>query len=512
MDLKRYLFLLTGAFGLLRFGFAAGPGSWLTESGSPYTFENAGKTSFVFPSADYKEWSIFNASSTASEREREYTVSQADDEEGPGMLRFNEGLMADERAWLSLGISKTDGTTPEPIEIVPTANGTLRVDSFSAKVRFEYSDVPPEVGLDTLGKEDVCHLLKMYPSYSASLPTSGLLPSYVAAKLGICVLSDGHFYISRVTGLSGTATAEDLAFGFCKSKYSYADLGGGTVIIRIEFRSYLGRDATVPHLETVRAYRIFAAKADGTGEVCLSEGLGYRWQMTKDSDYTFDFSSFEEDAECSWLFPLDNAYAIVAAQTGANLDIRGLHTVQQLAFNATDGGFYSAWIATNRKVEDKVSLTGYQVGEFASYLEAPGAAFDTYATWASANSVTLSEYLDTDSDTSGAAFNAFLLNTSPEALAGTTPALSVTGIVTDKDANTVTVTVRGPEGCDITDLPAARLCIRRAATLGEVATAEAQYYDVSPTAQQTLTVVLPYADEDGTEYPFLKACLVPIAQ
>lgn len=505
MDFKRCLFLLTGTLGLLRCGLSVGPGNWLTESGSPYTFENAGKTSFVFPSADYKEWSIFNASSTASEAGNTYYVSQEGDEEGPGMLRFNDANILDEQAWLALGItSAAADTVLTPLSLIPEP-GKLRMDTFSFKLQFAYSDAVPEMD----------DLLQMYASYAGRQPADGALPLFAAAKLGICVLQDGNFYLSRVKSQKGTGTADDLTFEFCNTGVPYSTFNEGPVTIRIEFRTYLGTD---PDDISVRAYRVFAS-AEGIDEVCLSKGLGYKWLITDTSGYTFDFKSFEADDEASWLYAIDNAYALqVALQINPeagyvpNFDFDGLHTVKQVAFNATEGGFYSAWMAVNRPVDDKASLTGYQVGEFASYLKSPGAAFDTYATWASANSVILSEHLDTDSDTSGTAFNAFLLNTSPEALAGTTPALSVTGIVTDKDANTVTVTVRGPEGCDITDLPAARLCIRRAATLGEVATAEAQYYDVSPTAQQTLTVVLPYADEDGTEYPFLKACLVPIAQ
>lgn len=501
MDFKRCLFLLTGTLGLLRCGLSVGPGNWLNpehNSDSPYTFSGAGTPIGLPSAADFKEWSVFNASDAASEDPEEYEITD-------GMLRFNDANILDEQAWLALGIRelKEGASDYSLLELVPEP-GKLRMDTFSFKVQFVYSDAVPEMD----------DLLQMYASYAGRQPTDGVLPLFAAAKLGICVLQDGNFYLSRVKSQKGTGTADDLTFEFCNTGVPYSTFNEGPVTIRIEFRTYLGTGTDdVP----VRAYRVFAS-AEGVNEVCLSAGLGYKWLITGTSGYAFDFSSFEQDEEASWLYAIDNAYALqVALQVDPeigyfpNFDVEGLHTVTQVAFNATAGGFYSAWMAVNRPVDDKASLTGYQVGEFVSYLESPGAAFDTYATWASANSVILSEHLDTDSDTSETAFAAFLLNTSPEVLAGTTPALAVTGIVTDREKNTVTVTVRGPEGCDITELSAARLCIRRAATLSEVATAEARYYDVIP-SQQMLTVVLPYADEDGTEYPFLKACLVPITQ
>lgn len=498
MNSMRYFLLLMGALGLVRCGLSVGPGNWLSpacKSDSPYTFEGSGG-SISFPSSAYKEWSVFNASVETSETAKSYDV--ASDEDGKS-LRFNAANILDENAWLSLGISASNGSDQEPFELLPEG-GKIRFDNFYAKVRFAPSAVCPSI-------ED---LQEMYFTYADrnSDRDSDFPVRPVSAKLGLCVKDDGYFYVLRVyTATDETASAsnsttgeeEAIHYEFVRSPVAYADVGGGTVIIRIEFQTYVGAsEYDLP----VRAYRIWASK-DGINEVCLTEGLGYRWTTTEDLGYSFDFSSFEDGEDCDWLFPMDQAYAIMDTT-----DVSGIDTVQQMAFNATEGAFYSAWMATNPNIADQKALADYTLGAFESYaIPAVSKNFDSYVAWATSNNVDITEFLSTEADTQNA-FDAFLLNVSPDELAETNVALSVTGIVTDQDANTVTITVRGPEGCDITNIPAAKLCVVRAATLGELAAAEPIECIATPTVQQTLTVVLPDADK----YPFMKVCLLPKAE
>lgn len=509
MDSKRYILFLIGTLGLLRCGLAAGPGNWLTPE-SPYTFEGSGD-SINFPSANlYKEWSIFNASIKESEDPKTYLISKDADSDNVG-LRFNEVNKDDTKAWLALGIRDSAGNKlvlqPDPADPSDeTVSGTIRFDNIYAKVRFVPSAELPNLEL----KEGAMDLQEMYASYddrNAILDPDydeSNLPKPVSAKLGLCVKDDGYFYITRVytkpssESTSGSTTGEEdaIKYEFVRSPVAYEDVGGGTVIVRIEFQTYCGSNEgyDLP----VRAYRIWVS-ADGKNELCLSTGLGYRWTTTEGLGYSFDFDTFEEG---DWLFPMDQAYAIMDTTDTSEID-----SIQQLAFNATDGAFYSAWLATNLSIPDQNALSGYTLGAFETYAIPASANFDAYAAWATSNNVNITEFLSTEEGTQ-TAFDAFLLNTSPEVLEETTVALSVTGIVTDADTNTVTITVRGPEGCDITNVPAAKLCVVRAATLGELATAEPVEYTATPTTQQTLTVVLPDADK----YPFMKACLLPKAE
>lgn len=515
MDSKRYILFLIGTLGLLRCGLAVGPGNWLSPactSESPYTFEGSGD-SINFPS---KEWSIFNASIEASEAQQTYQISKEGDADyavvGAGMLRFNDVNKNDTKAWLALGISKTATDAEQtPIELIPDTadgHGKIRFDNIYAKVRFVPSAELPNLAIEE-GAMDLQEMYNSYADRNAVLDSDITeLPKPVSAKLGLCVKDDGYFYITRVytkpssESTSGSTTGEEdaIKYEFVRSPVAYADVGGGTVIVRIEFQTYLGAtEYDVPN----RAYRIWVSAPDGTEEYCLSKGLGYRWTTTEELGYSFDFSSLEADDDCDWLFPMDQAYA-----GRDTIDTAGVDALHQLAFNATEGGFYSAWMATNLSIPDQNALAGYTLGAFESYaVPSASANFDAYAAWATSNNVDITEFLGTSEDTQ-AAFDAFLLNTSPEVLEETTVALSVTGIVTDADTNTVTITVRGPEGCDITNIPAAKLCVVRAATLGELAAAEPVEYTATRTAQQTLTVVLPDADK----YPFMKACLLPKAE
>ena len=483
----------------------AAPGQYLTPActeDAPYTFADVTVASYTFPTIDdYPEWSIYNAGTAASEAPRPYQVAEV---EGAKALCFIPDLADDENAYLSLGIRKTGGTSPLPLPPAATTD-RFRVDNLYAKVKFVPSDEPPTVA----------SLKEMYPSYDESQPVDGNLPMHQAAKLGVCVLQDGYFYISRVMSGKpdhpGTGTPDSLNFDFCKSDYTYAELGGGAVIIRIEFRTFRNSE----NEPTTRAFRIFARKAvDGSQEVCLTKGRGYRWCIEETGSYAFDFSSLEKGDDCQWLYAFDNA---VAAKGDENLLMEGLDSLQQLGFSATAGAFYSAWLEANRQIVAGASLAKtYALGSFAPYVTSEGARFDLYADWARTYNVDLTDYLVQSSsgstlrltasdestvDITEEAFNAFLLDMNPAKEA--TYALTITGIVPAADGS-VTLTVCGPEGSTLAKN--ADVCVRRAAALDGVSSAEALTVPLSLDTAGRATLTLPATD---TPLPFMQAVLVP---
>lgn len=490
----------------------AAPGQYLTPActeAAPYTFADVTEDSFTFPTPDdYPEWSIYNAGALASEAPRTYTV--APDADDIKALCFIPDLADDENAYLTLGIRDTGGSAPLPLVPASTADtddtdDRFRVDNLYAKVKFVPSDEPPTVD----------SLKEMYPSYAKRQPGGGEIPKHQAAKLGVCVLQDGYFYISRVMSgtpsAPGTGTPESLNFDFCRSDYTYAELGGGAVIIRIEFRTFRNSDDE----PTTRAFRIFARNAvDGSEEVCLTKGRGYRWRIKKTGSYAFDFSSLEQDDKCEWLYAFDNA---AAAKGDENLLMEGLDSLQQLGFSATDGAFYSAWLEANRQISAGASLANtYLLGSFAPYVTAEGARFELYADWARTYNIDLTDYLvpstsgtplrlaaseEPTETTTEQAFNAFLLNMDPAVEA--TYALTITGIVPAADGS-VTLTVCGPEGSTLAKN--ADVCVRRAATLDGISGTEALTVPLSIDGAGRATLTLPATE---TPQPFMQAVLVP---
>lgn len=482
----------------------AAPGQYLTPActeAAPYTFADVTEASYTFPKLEtYPEWSIYNAGAPASEAPRTYTV--APDDDGIKALCFIPDLADDENAYLALGIRAEDGTAP--LSLVPAAANRFRFDNLYAKVKFVPSAELP----------DVDSLKEMYPSYAERQPDGGTLPQHQAAKLGVCVLQDGYFYISRVMSGTptnpGTGTPESLNFDFCKSEYTYDDVGGGAVIIRIEFRTF--RNSVDE--STTRAFRIFARNAtDGSPEVCLTKGRGYRWCIEETGSYAFDFSSLEQGDDCQWLYAFDNA---VAAKADLLLSTDGLESLQQLGFSATDGAFYSAWLDNAQIVAGASLANTYLLGSFAPFVTTNGARFELYADWARTYNVDLTDYLvpsaggeplllaasaEPTETTTEQAFNAFLLDMDPAAEA--TYALTITGIVPAADGS-VTLTVCGPEGSTLAKN--ADVCVRRAAALDGISGAEALTVPLSIDAAGRATLTLPATE---TPQPFMQAVLVP---
>lgn len=485
---------------------------WLSPKATeanPYTFLNQKGTTITLPSAAYAGWKVFNATSEAAEVPQDYSVSSAEDKDkvGDGMLRF-QGLDTEGKSYLALGISQSPDGEQNPVSLNPI-EGKLRIDNIHAKVRFvECSETP-----------SIKDLMEMYPSYAESLPTpEGGLPMFTAAKLGICVGDDGYFRVSRVrSGTAdepGTGLPESYTYEFCKSKHAYAEVGGGEVIVRIEFYTYEDE-----YYSYRRAFRIWVKDANGEAnegkEICVTEKLGYPW-LIENGVYQFDFKKLEQG---DWLYAVDDAVASAGgySQTG---DDRGmmeapLDALNHLAFSATDGGFYAAWMSQN-EVDDAATLSTYDTGAFTPFVSTLGAHYDLYVDWASKYNVTLTDWLDNGVQTFSAsttdwtqhAFDAFLLYMDPET--NEALRLRVTGVVPDED--TISFTVVGPEGCNLQDAVtrAARLRIRRAATLAEMATAEAQEYDILFSADgATASITVPKI-EDEVEQPFMQATLVPV--
>lgn len=485
---------------------------WLSPKATednPYTFLNQKGTTITLPSAAYAGWKVFNATSEAAEMPQDYLVSSAEDEDnvGDGMLRF-QGLDTEGKAYLALGISQNPGGEQNPVSL-ESIPGKLRIDNIHAKVRFvECSETP-----------SIKDLMEMYPSYAETKPTPTGLAPFTAAKLGICVGDDGYFRVSRVRSTTAnnpeTGMAEDYDYEFCKSKHAYATVGGGEVIVRIEFYTYEGPDAS----SFRRAFRIWVKDANGEAnegkEICVTEKLGYPWQI-ENGIYQFDFKTVEQG---DWLYAVDDAIAAAGGHSqtgdGRGMMVAPLDALNHLAFSATDGGFYAAWMS-QKVVDDAATLSTYATGAFTPFVSTFGAHYDLYVDWASKYNVTLTKWLDNGVQTFSAsttdwtqhAFDAFLLYMDPET--NEALRLRVTGVVPDED--TISFTVVGPEGCNLQDAVtrAARLRIRRAATLAEMATAEAQEYDILFSADgATASFTVPKI-ENEVEQPFMQATLVPV--
>ncbi len=473
----------------------------------PYTFMDKAGQTYSLPGTQAPGWSVFNAPKAELEDALPYKVVADTDFNNNGMLAFTKETLDNEQTFLALGISeKKDDAIQKPIQMLlpeEEANAhKVREDNLYATVRFvECADLP---------KIDV--LKKMYPSYQASLPNDGFTPVYTAAKLGVCVGPGGYFYVTRViVGEGQSDLPEAYTFEFCKSKVSYNDVGNGAVTIRIKFQTYHGDDGVMGR----RAFCIYAkdAKNPDATEHCLTKGIGYEWAIA-DGEYQFDFASLGKSDEAMWLYAIDDSLAA----SDLTMPENPLMQLNRLAFSATGGGFYEAWMTTGA-AQTTTALAAYDAKQFTPYVEAPGALFSLYTDWATKYNVNLTDYLEAPTggiSTYGAAtedlaehaFDAFLLYMDPET--NEPLRLTVTGLVTEAD--TVSFTVKGPAGCNLRDAVqrAAHLCIRRAADLNTLADAEPEMYDLAFSADGTSASFALPKTEGETELPFMQATLVPV--
>lgn len=436
-------------------------------------------------------WSVLNAADEETQNTAlSYTLGS---DKGGAYLDFSgdaNPLGGLETVYLALGIE--DGNE-NPITMVRKGTSAFRTDNVYAKVRFERSANAPSMD----------DLRTMYPSYPHGNTT-------VAPKLGLYVDADGYFCVSRIRA-GETATQEDTVFEFCTTKVHYTEVSSseGAVVVRVEFQTF----AATEQAPSVRGFRIWVRDAadDAAQETCLTAGLGYRWtQKDETKGYTFDFSSLEADKDCDWF------YAIDSAQMGfdMNMNASALEALNQLAFSATGGGFYSAWLALNGSALTQKTLDDYDFGEFNAFLQ--GNPMDNLVTdWASRYGVDLMQYGTAKTRRFMAAngadrthgFNAFLLDMDPKAQVA--QRLQVTGIVPAANGS-VTLTVRGPEGCVLKNAlhRAGILHVTRAETLEGLATAASEPISVGELAFDggSATMVLPPAG-DGAPLPFIKVTL-----
>lgn len=436
-------------------------------------------------------WSVLNAADEETQNTAlSYTLGS---DKGGAYLDFSaedNPLGGLETVYLALGIEDGNGN---PITMVRKGTSAFRTDNVYAKVRFERSSNAPSMD----------DLRTMYPSYPHGNTT-------VAPKLGLYVDADGYFCVSRIRA-GETATQEDTVFEFCTTKVHYTEVSSseGAVVVRVEFQTF----AATEQAPSVRGFRIWVRDAadDAAQEICLTAGLGYRWtQKDVNLGYTFDFSSLEQGEGCDWF------YAIDSAQMGfdMNMNASALEALNQLAFSATGGGFYSAWLAINGSALTRETLENYDFGEFNDFLQ--GNPMDNLVTdWASRYGVDLMQYATPPGRRLMAAggvdeaydFNAFLLDMDPKAQVA--QRLQVTGIVPAADGS-VTLTVRGPEGCVLKNAlrRAGILHVTRAETLEGLATAASTVVPVDKLTfggnAATLTL-----GGDGAPLPFIKVTLQP---
>ena len=449
------------------------------------------------------EWSVLNAKTEAEQNTPlVYTVT-ADEDGADNYLDFAGGALAgSETLYLALGISQNAAdATQLPIAMTPVAAGQFRIDTVTAKVRFEQSAAAPELD----------DLRALYTSYAQQ----GQPNAAVAAKAALYVDTDNRFCVARARP-DETGSSERVIFDWCQTEVDYASLGGGAVNVRFEFCTFRLTESGVD--VPTRAYRIWVSNpANPTAEVCLTSGLGFPWLSDPDNGYVFDFSTLGTG---DWLYAIDSA-SIAAGQSVADTSVEAINALDklnQLAFSASGGGFYSAQIAQSTASSiDSLDLDAYNTGDFAAYLS-NDAGKTLVQEWALEYGVTLTDYLQPNGarlmaanasdgvDKTAEAFNDFLLYVDPES--GVEHRLRVTGIVPAEDGTTVTLSVRAPEGADLRLAlsKAGELCVTRAETLDGLSGAEPEPLSGSLTFDgDTATVVL----DNATPKPFMKVTLRP---
>ncbi len=535
MNRIRLPLILASALGLTQCIYGAEP-AWLTPL-SPYSFEDdAAGTAYSLPGTDDElaEWSIFNAASEAAEAREAYTIVSEDPDATAGSvpsylaLTPSGAIAKDVTAFLTLGVRDETQTTVDgaptstyaPLKMAPT--GKMRVDTVSVKVRF----VP------TSEKPDTEALKAMYPTYEASTLAGSEAVKPVAIKLGVFVDESGYFCISRARfrskdGTGNTGTSTDYEYEFVRTNYTNAEdsLGDGAVTIRIEFHTY-----AADYENYTRMFRIYAQKSPAgpnDKEVCLTEGLGCPWKILPiegTDQYTYEYD-FTEIGTGDFLPAWDTAVFLQSSEGVSQEAFDTINTLHRIGFSATDGGFYSAEIKTNTDVSSTLALQAYtekniSLAGFEPYVTNPNSvAFSIYTDWATRYNVNLESYLPhlpgattmsvmslTETKDIDYVYNAFLLDMDPEL--DVTQSLSITGL--SPDAETVTMTVRGPTGAQLDNLKAAKLCILRAATPDGLNASDVHtiYPSFAVDTNGDIIFALP-TTVDEQALPFMKVVLVP---
>ena len=449
------------------------------------------------------EWSVLNAPDQETQDTPLSGYTLTPDGTLGSYLDFFAGnpLGSQESVYLALGISQNADGAQVPPEMLGLGSAAFKTDNIFVKARFERSATAPSM-------EDLQEMYAKYADRQAAQSNDG---QAVAAKVGIYVDIDGHFCLSRARADVNEATGMDVTTEWCQTPVLYDEVGGGAVVVRIEFRTF----SLDPDRSNVRAFRVFVRNADSAGqgaeEVCLTKGLGYRWTDDPANVYVFDFSSLEDGDDCQWFYAVDNA----AAALGSSINADTLDTLSQLAFSASGGGFYSAWM-DDGSVPTTEALETYTFGRFSDYYAKGDNPMDGLVSdWASRYGVDMMGYATkkqtfrTMASNGGTTadpvqgFNAFLMDMDPKL--DVEQRLTVTGIVPNEDG-TVTLTVRGPEGCNLRNAHsrAGRICVTRAETLDALSGADKELISTPDfNSDGSATLVL----KSEKPMPFMKVTL-----
>lgn len=462
------------------------------RSGKTYTFD--GFPSLVtLPNDSYPEWSIFNAFYDSTEASGiEQTVGS---EDGTPVLEF--GMPNDDpTAFLALGIRADNSTTVSlPILELPGDASenppapTAYARTVSAKVKLVGGGTLPDIETFTA-------------MYSTADEREGEYSAYArtAAKLGLVVAqaADGnsYLYVTRVRFVTepDTDKVNQYWYEFCQTSYQVEE-GDGLVDVEIQCRTIL-----LPTGTPVRAYRVMV---DGSS---VTDKIGYTWGETDSTNnivYTFNHNSLGKGP---WLFAIDEAEALIAAQNG--IPKVGTDTLTQIGFSANNGAaLASASVQPSLSYQLLASIDGLQNAGPLAQMAYPGAVgYDLYERWVSTKG---GDGLVTMSDADEGVYDEFLLDMVADP--DTAQRLTVTGLTVEPNATgtlTMTLKVLAPEGA-VLDKNSV-LCVRRAATLDGVADAEPVRYSattVSPDGSFA-TIVIP-AEEAGVAKPFLKVTAEP---
>lgn len=458
-----------------------------------FTEMTVGET-LALPGSYANAWMVLNPQTQGEETSNQtLPIEQADGETTP-FLGFS-GMTLGKNAYLCFKIGTYDATTKKytPYALAPAVDNNIVPREIILSMRFSPTDAQ--------SAEDLLTLYKEYDDRNNYVTP-------LAAKLGLYVGDDGYFYVARV---SLTGEVEDPntmhQYEWVKTAVRYT---GGRVDVRFLSWTYRTSGSADSLPEGVTAYSIYVKTETSTDAVwtCLTAGVGYKWEMEPTMGvYMIDFETLGKG---EWLYALD--------ATSLYADATAFSSLNAIGFSATAGGLYSASMNEFATIATLASLSSYSLGRFEPYVDLASANYSLFADWAMRYNVRLENYLTKTStyqlysmtDSTEDVFNAFLLDMDPAV--ETTQKLYVTAVA--PKANTMVLTVEGPEGCSLQSATqrAGRLYIKRATTLADLATAEAQPVDeiVGATIgydEGAVLLTLPRKNSNGEDLAFASVTL-----
>ncbi len=443
-------------------------------------------------------WFILNP----QQGEEESSFSVKGDDNGSSYLGF-EGNTLSETTFMCFKIGKTENGTYTPYSLAPKESNYVFPREILLSMRFTPTS-----------RQQIDVIRKLYRTADDRIQ----MKTPLAAKLGVYVGEDDYFYVARV---KAAATIDDPnEYVWIKSPISYRDVGSGRVDVKIESYTYRasGHEDIVP--EGTTAYAIYVRKysnPESDDWLCLTEGLGYTWEMDSTSGgYRMDFKSIDNEeiskAARKWLYAID--------ATEFEADTTAFTSWNAIGFSADAGGLYSAQIKEREKIVtlQSLSLTSLNVGGFESFLDLSSPNYTLFADWVSRYNVDLTENLSAKTTLRSMAlsngleltektFNAFLLDMDPTL--GEQQKLYVKAIA--PKAHKMVLTIEGPASSNLSNATkrAGRLYISRATTIATLATADYVALDQIPNASigyegGSVIVTLPRTNDNDEEMPFVK--------